>query len=446
MGSKPLYSFSPTVFFGEFQLSLGGGRAKYVHLLEDHDVRRWYNNVARGSPVTADVYLRRLGSFCVENKLTPAVLAAMSPTKLENLLMDYVSAKEKQYAGSYIESTVKAVKSWLAHSGIELKRKIKIRGANETPSLRDERVPTKDELRHVILSANRQARVASILVAHGGLRLESIGDYRGQDGLTIHDLPELKIGHDEVTFETVPSMVVVRPSLSKARHQYFTFLTEEACGYLKDYLEERSRGGEKLAADSAIVRPKVAQKRFIRSINIGDMMRSAIRAAGYPWRPYVLRSYFDTQLMLAESKGLVVRDYRTFWMGHKGDIENRYTTNKHRLPESVIEDMREAYKRSQQFLQTTKGEVGEEKIKEAFKEQLLAVAGFSEEEVAKYELANMSDEELHNLVRQRLLGAMANNGSRQKVVPVSEVERFLADGWEYVASISNERAVIKIPF
>jgi hypothetical protein len=50
----------------------------------------------------------------------------MSPTKLDNLLMDYVSAKEKQYAGSYIESTVKPVKSWLAHNGIELKRKIKV--------------------------------------------------------------------------------------------------------------------------------------------------------------------------------------------------------------------------------------------------------------------------------------------------------------------------------
>ena len=44
--------------------------------------------------------------------------------------------------------------------------------------------------------------------------------------------------------------------------------------------------------------------------------------------------------MLAESKGLVLRDYRQFWMGHKGDIENRYTTNKQKLPETVIEDMR----------------------------------------------------------------------------------------------------------
>jgi integrase len=444
LGSKPLYNSPQQCVFGGFRLPLEGGRAKYIHLLEDNDVKRWYNNVARGSTVTADVYLRRLGSFCAESKVTPAVLATTAPTKLDNLLMDYVSAKEKEeYAGSYVESTVKAVKSWLAYNGVELKRKIKIRGANDTPSLRDERVPTKDELHHVLLSASKQARVASILVAHGGLRLESIGDYKGQDGLTVRDLPELKVDHSEVMFETVPSMVVVRPSLSKARHQYFTFLTEEACGYIKDYLEERIRNGEKLDANSAIVRPKVAQKPFIRSINIGDMMRSAIRAAGYPWRPYVLRSYFDTQLMLAESKGLVVRDYRTFWMGHKGDIENRYTTNKRRLPEDVIESMREAYKRSQQFLQTTRTEVGEEKIKDAFKKQLLAVAGFTEEEIAKQDLAGITDQEFNNLVRRRLLGA--TNGSKQRVVTVGEMERYLAEGWEYVASIPNDRAIVKMP-
>lgn len=38
------------------------GRAKYGYLLNDSDVRRWYGSVARGSRVTADVYLRRFGS------------------------------------------------------------------------------------------------------------------------------------------------------------------------------------------------------------------------------------------------------------------------------------------------------------------------------------------------------------------------------------------------
>jgi len=150
--------------------------------------------------------------------------------------------------------------------------------------------------------------------------------------------------------------------------------------------------------------------------------------------------------MLAESKGLVLRDYRTFWMGHKGDIENRYTTNKQRLPEEVIEDMRGAYRRSQDFLQTTKAEAtSEEKIKEEFRKQLLLVAGLKQDEVEKIDVLGMEDEEFQELVRQRLLGNMVNNGARQKVVGLEDVEESLAKGWEFVATLPNEKAITRIP-
>ena len=42
--------------------------------------------------------------------------------------------------------------------------------------------------------------------------------------------------------------------------------------------------------------------------------------------------YFDTQPMLAESKGLVAGDHRVVWMYHKGAIENHCTITKYRLP------------------------------------------------------------------------------------------------------------------
>jgi hypothetical protein len=140
--------------------------------------------------------------------------------------MDYVSAAQGKQAGSYIHNTIKVIKSWLAHNGIELERRVKITGAYDTPTLRDERVPTKDELRRVFLSASKQARAACALVAHGGLRLETIGNYRADDGLRIRDLPELELKAGEVSLEKSPAMIIIRPSLSKARHQYFTFLTE----------------------------------------------------------------------------------------------------------------------------------------------------------------------------------------------------------------------------
>ncbi len=392
------------------------------------------------------MYLRRLGAFCEENKLTPKSLPSLPRKKVEDLLMDYVSSKEKEYTGSYIQSTVKVVKSWLSHNSVELKRRIKIKGATEAPSLKEERVPTKEELKRIFLSADKQARTGSVFVAHSGLRLETLGDYHGQDGLRLRDLPGLRIKGSEVSFEEVPTMVVVRSSLSKGRHQYFTFLSEEGCGYLKDYLEERLRAGERLTSESALVSPKQAKKDFIRSVNIGDMIRKPIRSAGFSWRPYVLRSYFDTQLMLAESKGLVLRDYRKFWMGHRGDIENRYTTNKHRLPQSVIQDMREAYKRSQDYLQTVKPELGEDQLKLALKKQFLAVAGFSDDEIVKYDLAAMSNEELNELVRKRLLGIMSNNGARQRIVALTQLDELIREGWEYVAGLPDERAIVKMPF
>jgi len=43
----------------------------------------------------------------------------------------------KGKAGGYIQSTLKAVKSWLSFNGIEVKRKAKIKGLNDTPTLRD---------------------------------------------------------------------------------------------------------------------------------------------------------------------------------------------------------------------------------------------------------------------------------------------------------------------
>ncbi len=36
---------------------------KYSKMLEDDDVRRWYENLAAKSKITANVYLRTLGLF-----------------------------------------------------------------------------------------------------------------------------------------------------------------------------------------------------------------------------------------------------------------------------------------------------------------------------------------------------------------------------------------------
>ncbi|WP_393971570.1 hypothetical protein OXIME_000137 [Oxyplasma meridianum] len=62
-------------------------------------------------------------------------------------------------------------------------------------------------------------------------------------------------------------------------------------------------------------------KPIISYTNVGDAMRNPIRNAGFNMRLCVLRSYFDNRLLLAEDTRFMRRDYRTFIMGHKGDIK-----------------------------------------------------------------------------------------------------------------------------
>ncbi len=428
-----------------------GRGAKYLRLLDDPSVDRWRRNVARGSQITADVYLRRLGHVCGTHGTSPAAFVAMTPKERRDFVADLVSEMEDAgRAGSYVLSTLRAVKSWLAFNGAPLEHPIKVRGAQATPTLETERVPTQDELRRILLAASPRERCAAVLLAHAGLRPEALGNYRGTDGLRIRDLPDLRIKGKTVSFDKLPAQVVVRPELSKSGRRYFTFLGPEGAEYLKAYLEERIRAGERLDEASDVIAPAWSKKAFLTSINVSDAIRKAIRAAGFAWRPYVLRAYFDTQLLLAESKGKMTHAYRAFFMGHVGDIEARYTTNKGRLPPDLIEDMRDAYRRSLAFLETTKPADRDAELKASFRRQMLLVAGLSEKEIGKMDVEAMTDTELQQIVREKLVGAPTPNGDglanggKQKVVPLTAVETYLEQGWQWVAQLPDDRAVVRL--
>src|SRR5437867_5499392 len=269
-----------------------GRGTKYTGLRENPTISRWYRNLARGSEITADVYLRRLGNVCAARKVEPEYLVRLARDARRDFLTDVVSDMEDAgLTGGYIESTLKALRSWLSFNGVPWELKIKVRGAQATPSLDNERVPTQEELRRIFLAASPRERVAAALLAHAGLRIESLGNYRGHDGLRLGDLPDVVVKGMTLTFRKVPLEVVVRPELSKSDRRYFTFLGPEAAGYLKAYLEGRLRDGEKLTDESDVIAPTWSKKAFLTSINVGDAIRKAIRAARLGSRPYVLRPY-----------------------------------------------------------------------------------------------------------------------------------------------------------
>jgi len=370
---------------------------KKERMLVDEDVKRWFDNLGRGSTVTANVYIRRLSLFCETNGLSPTELVDLAKgdrKKAEDLVLDHVTRMEHEgNSPGYISGIVKSVRSWLKYNDAELKRRIKIRSPNATPSIEDERVPTQQELKTILIYAGDRTKVSIAFMAFAGLRPQSIGNSSGTDGLRLKDLPEMNIEGEHVRFEKVPTRVVVRASLSKARHKYFTFLPQEGCDYLSAYLERRIAEGEDLTANSPVVsvtagydtQGKSKRNRgssFITTRNITREIRRAIKPR-YSWRPYVMRAYFDSQMLLAENQGKLTPAYRTFFMGHTGDIEARYTTHKGRLSEQMIEDMRSSFSKSEEFLTTIprSGVVDEERIKI---DAVLAIAkmqGFSTEKL-----------------------------------------------------------------
>jgi site-specific recombinase XerD len=424
---------------------------KYRDLLLDEDLRRWFENLKAKSILTATVALRNLGHYCELTQTDPKGILKKASEREKDFryeFADFVRKMEKDgKAGSYIARFRKVILSWVKFNGIRLQLTVNISGENETPTIANERVPGKEELARILRKATSRGRVAIAMMAFSGLRPESLGDYEGTDGLRLGDIKELKMS-DEIQFDRIPATVLVKSKLSKARHQYFSFIGEEGATYIKEYLEERRKQGEELTYESPLLQfdPRGIKKNaFLRTTLVTRDIREAMETAGLKMRPYVLRAYFSTALDIAESKGFISHPWRQFIMGHKGDIEARYSTNK-RLPPDMIEEMRESYKKCLKFLETRVNDVSEENARIFLQQQLLSAVGYRQDEIDKIDLADLSNDEFQKLLRDKVTGAMAGNGSKQRLVPISEIEELLKEGYEFQAVLPNGKAIMKLPF
>ncbi len=331
-------------------------------LLSNPDVKRWYDNTARSSVNTAETRLRKLGIFCDVHSMTPMELAELGTKDIRavsDLLQDHITRMEEEgKAPQYIKATMTSVKSWLRHFDIEVKRKMKIANQDSTPTLENERVPDGVEISEILNRSDLCTGAAISLIAKSGLRPEVLGNYDATDGLTMKDLPDIVIQQGAARCIQIPARIFVRKTLSKARHQYFTLLTSSGTKKLLAYLNDRLARGEPLGADSPVIAPDYVyrtyrgrnrEKKFLPTARLLRKIRETMRPR-FAWRPYVFRAYFDTQLLIAESRGKIAHDFRVFFMGHKGGIEGKYTTNKGILPETLVNEMRDAFKRSEEFL------------------------------------------------------------------------------------------------
>lgn len=393
--------------------------SKKQTLLSNSDIKRWYDNTARGSPLTADVRLRRLSHFCEVNGITPMQFTKMAQKDLRaatDMIQDHITwMEEKKHSPGYIDSTLIAMKAWLRHFDIEVIRKIKVRYVDSTPTLEGERVPDQSEITEIFNRASLRTAAAIALISKAGLRLQVLGNHDGTDGLTLADMPNISIQGSTAVCIAKPPMITVRRTLSKTRHQYYTFLTENGTRKLLTYFNERLAKGEKLRPDSPVIAPNTSYnihrgrnqgKKFLPTKRIAHEIRKTLRPR-FSWRPYVLRAYFDTQLLMAESRGKIAHDFRVFFMGHKGSMEAKYTTNKGMLPLELIEEMKQAFQRCEEFLDL-----------EIRMEQ-------KEKQHQQNEMENLQDRQ-----------------ATQIVASIDQVEALICKGWKLVTILPQEKAVL----
>jgi hypothetical protein len=195
---------------------------------------------------------------------------------------------------------------------------------------------------------------------------------------------------------------------------------------------------------------------FLRTQLIGREIRNAIRGTDMDMRPYVLRAYFATALDIAESKGLISHPWRQYLMGHKGDIEAVYSTNKRLLPET-IEEMRAAYVRASKYFETEEHGIKEEDVAKITSNTMRETAimiletayGMKLSDKERDELMGLEINELQDRLKEIFRDKKAeilNNGNKHKTIPERDLESYLNKGWELVQIYPRgDKAVVKLP-
>ena len=435
---------------------------RHQHLLSDPRVRSWWEARSLRSRLSADQYLRQFGLLLERLGLTPAQvvdLAKKDADRLRDLLIrDAAKLKGDGKLDSYISKFFEGLKAYFRFHRVPFDgypALSPIRGA----SLDKERIPTPEELGRVLDRLTLRGKVSALFIAHSGLRPGVLGAYQAERGLTLGDLPDLKLAK-EITFTEVPFAIRVPAVMSKTRVYYTTFGSSQLTTTFLSYLEERRQEGEKLGPSSPVIGAKPGRgaaitskenatfdTQYVTTATIVKELHKVLVASapeGVKWRPYVLRSYCSTRLMIAEGAGKITRDLREAILGHDTGVSGRYNVGK-TWGSELLKEARAQYKRAEPYLLTmAKAEEGSENATRVIR-LLLEARGVPTEKLDKLDIGAMSDEEIVALIKTVGASPATEKKAVQKAVSVEQVPKLLEEGWEFIAPLNGSMAVLRAP-
>jgi integrase len=388
----------------------------------------------RGSKKSIENATGGMMDFCSYLEMLPDdALSYLRKNDIYKVLDGYVAWMLKdKFAPNSLRNRLSAVKKFLAINDFELDN-AKMRVKVDLPryhAVTVDRVPTPEELRSVLIHTDSRGKTLVTMLASSGMR---VGEF-------------LTLRVKDIDLSKNPATVYLRAEVTKDRQQRYCFISDEAATFLKDFLRDRiNNPGDYIFPTSTRGQEHKTGNLPMSYWNADHIFSLALRNAGLEEKDdqgrdtihiHCLRKFFFTQMLQP-----LGRDIAEALMGHKLFLDSAYR----RYTE---DQMREFYLKGMDAvtIMLRKRGMNQDEINKSFRRLILMqVAGYSAEEVDKLDLSSIKDEDLQKMVRERLLGAMVNNGSRQKVIQIGEVEKYVQQGWEYVASLPDDRAILKLP-
>jgi hypothetical protein len=142
----------------------------------------------------------------------------------------------------------------------------------------------------------------------------------------------------------------------------------------------------------------------------------------------------------------LLEEWVRFWMGHHGDIEATYRLHK-KLPDSLVEQMRQAYQRaSETMLQTASENHRDSMMRRELRATALGMVGFTDDEIKHLDLEALTTNEFQEQVKKKLGLDTRNQRSprRQLVVSAEQAKKYINDkGWIFRGSMATGEVVIE---
>lgn len=404
-------------------------------------------SLRRLADVSKEQYLNSIKQFLTYSSQDADAMvsnAKKHPKTFERQFITFLEKKEKESSPATAHLIRNSVKKLLDVNGVAGINWLNIDDhISEKKRFGEDRAPTTDEIRRMVNASDLRMKCIILFLCSSGARTGAI------PLLKWRDVAEVKSEGFEFAKVTI---------YRGEREQYDTFITPEAYEQLLEYRRYRENIGEKVTPQSPVFvtlsnidkfRPervralasdtvKLLLARLQKQLGLRQVLTEGTSARRFEFKQgHGFRKFFKTRTEIAGVNRLAIE----MMMGHNIGVQASYN----KPSES---DMAKEYGKAIDELTIVKPQaiVTPNMMLATFNRQFLINSGYTEEQLSSMgDLSQLTPQQMQELLKQKQMQSLGLNGNHQKVVTMSEVEGWITQGWDFITSLPDGKAVVRLP-